>query len=90
VQIGETPVRVTEQVVVQRPFGTLLRFEREDVAQAGDGGRPLPRVLVVAPMSGHFATLLRDTVRTLVADHDVYVTDWESARDIPLRPAASG
>ena len=40
-------------------------------------------------MSGHFATLLRDTVRTLLRDHDVYVTDWHNVRDVPLRPAAS-
>ena len=43
---------------------------------------PQPRVLVVAPLSGHFATLLRDTVRTLLPDHDVYITDWHNARDV--------
>ena len=90
VQIGETSVRVTEQVVVQRPFGTLLRFEREDVALAGDGGRPLPRVLIVAPLSGHFATLLADTARTMLADHDVYITDWHNGRMVPLREGAFG
>ena len=46
---------------------------------------PQPKVLVVAPMSGHFATLLRDTVRTLLLDHDVHVTDWHNIRDVPLR-----
>ena len=64
------------------PFATLLRFRK-------DGATPQPRVLIVAPMSGHFATLLRDTVRTMLADHDVYVTDWHNVRDVPLRPAAS-
>ena len=47
-------------------------------------------MLLVAPMSGHFATLLRDTVRTLLADHDVYVTDWHNARDVPLRAGRFG
>ena len=52
---------------------------------------PQPRVLLVAPLSGHFATLLRDTVRTMLPDHDVYLTDWHNARDVatqprPLRP----
>jgi len=61
-------------VIVETPFAQLLRFVR-DVP----GARP--RVLLVAPMSGHFATLLRDTVRTLLADHDVYVTDWGNARE---------
>ena len=49
-----------------------------------------PQVLIVAPMSGHFATLLRDTVRTMLADHDVYVTDWHNARDVPLRAGRFG
>jgi poly(3-hydroxybutyrate) depolymerase len=71
------PMAVTEQVVHSTPFATLLRFRK-------DGVEPQPRVLIVAPMSGHFATLLRDTVRTMLIDHDVYVTDWHNARDVPL------
>jgi poly(3-hydroxybutyrate) depolymerase len=67
-------VPLTEQVVTSTPFGTLLRFARS--------GTGLPKVLVVAPMSGHFATLLRDTVRTLARDHDVHVTDWHNVRDV--------
>ena len=64
------------------PFGTLLRFKKDiDIEQ--------PRVLVVAPLSGHFATLLRSTVRTLLPDHDVYITDWHNARDVRSTPAAS-
>jgi poly(3-hydroxybutyrate) depolymerase len=61
----------------QRPFGGLLHFER-------DTKRNDPRVLVVAPMSGHHATLLRDTVAALIPDHDVYITDWTDAAQVPL------
>jgi poly(3-hydroxybutyrate) depolymerase len=74
--IGE-PYGVDEEPVLTTPFGTLLHF-RKDVSLVQ------PPVLVVAPMSGHFATLLRETVRTLLSDHDVYVTDWHNARDVPL------
>ena len=74
---------VVEEVAMQAPFATLTRFRRR-IDQPG------PKVLLVAPMSGHFATLLRDTVRTLVADHDVYVTDWKSARDVPLKEGRFG
>jgi poly(3-hydroxybutyrate) depolymerase len=83
-------VAVTERVIARRPFGTLLRFERADVAEAGDGGKTLPRVLIVAPLSGHFATLLADTARTMLADHDVYITDWHNARDVPLADGRFG
>jgi poly(3-hydroxybutyrate) depolymerase len=71
----ETPV--VEEVVAETPFGTLLRFAKPEVKE------PEPRVLIVAPLSGHFATLLRSTVQTMVADHDVYITDWKNARDVP-------
>jgi poly(3-hydroxybutyrate) depolymerase len=74
---------VTEEEVLRLPFGTLLRF-----ARAGVSGQP--RVLLVAPLSGHFATLLRDTARTLLQDHDVYITDWHNARDVHLRHGAFG
>jgi polyhydroxyalkanoate depolymerase len=74
---------VTEEVVLARPFGSLLHF-RKAVADPG------PRVLVVAPMSGHFATLLRATVRTMLADHDVYITDWHNPRDVPLAAGGFG
>ena len=77
----EIPVR--ERVVDGTPFGSLLEFAKET-----DG--PRPRVLLVAPLSGHFATLLRDTVRTMVADNDVYLTDWHNARDVPLRAGRFG
>lgn len=74
---------VSEEAVLQTPFAALARFRRQVE-------HPGPRVLLVAPMSGHFATLLRDTVRTLVADHEVYVTDWKSARDVPLAAGRFG
>jgi poly(3-hydroxybutyrate) depolymerase len=65
------------EVVDERPFGRLIRF-----VQNAAPGRP--RVLVVAPMSGHYATLLRNTVEVLMTGHEVYVTDWADARDVPL------
>jgi poly(3-hydroxybutyrate) depolymerase len=74
---------VTEKAVLSTPFCTLLRFSRE-------GGENEPRVLLVAPMSGHFATLLRGTIRTLLRDHVVYVTDWRNARDIPIDKGVFG
>jgi poly(3-hydroxybutyrate) depolymerase len=73
---GET-VTVTEEIVVRKPFGQLKRFVREGVE------RNDPRVIVVAPMSGHFATLLRGTVERLLPGHDVYVTDWRDAKYVP-------
>jgi poly(3-hydroxybutyrate) depolymerase len=79
---GQT-VPVTEEVVFTTPFGTLLRFRKQ-------GAAAQPKVLVVAPMSGHFATLLRDTVRTVLQDHDVYVTDWHNVRDVPLAAGRFG
>jgi poly(3-hydroxybutyrate) depolymerase len=83
VQIGGEAVAVVEEALHSTPFATLLRFRKEvSVAQ--------PKVLVVAPMSGHFATLLRDTVRSLLIDHDVHVTDWHNVRDVPLSAGRFG
>lgn len=73
-------VAVTEEATHVTPFGTLLHFKKDLPA----GTPAQPRVLIVAPMSGHFATLLRDTVETMLPDHDVYITDWHNARDVPL------
>jgi poly(3-hydroxybutyrate) depolymerase len=81
VEVDGRTVAVTEEPVLRLPFGTLLRFARAGV-------RGQPRVLLVAPLSGHFATLLRDTARTLLQDHDVYITDWHNARDVSLRHGA--
>ena len=86
VKVGGQELAVTEETVLKMPFGTLLRFKKE---AAGD--LPLqPPVLLVAPLSGHFATLLRETARTLLQDHDVYITDWHNARDVSLRHGAFG
>lgn len=73
---GKT-VPVHEEIVVQKPFGQLKRFVREGV----EGG---PRLLIVAPMSGHFATLLRGTVERMLPGHDVYITDWRDAKLVPV------
>ncbi len=77
VMVGNRELAVVEEAACKTPFGTLLRFNRI--------GAPVqPKILLVAPMSGHFATLLRNTVKTLAQDHDVYITDWHNPRDIPL------
>ena len=81
VTVGEETFAVTEEKVLALPFGTLLRFHKAAVSGQ-------PPVLLVAPLSGHFATLLRETVRTLLQDHDVYITDWHNARDVSLRDGA--
>ncbi len=84
--LGETTLSngatasVREKVVLRKPFCELLHFERQLPA----GHAPDPVVLIVAPLSGHHATLLRDTVRQLLHSHDVYITDWLDARDVPL------
>ena len=75
VMIENREVAVREKVVQATAFGTLLHFKK-DTALAQ------PRVLLVAPLSGHFATLLRATVRTMLAEHDVFITDWHNARDV--------
>jgi polyhydroxyalkanoate depolymerase len=77
VTVGEREVAVREQAVFTTPFGTLLRF-RKDIEQSQ------PPVLLVAPLSGHFSTLLRATIRTMLPEHDVYITDWHNARDVSL------
>ena len=75
VLVGNRLVEVREEIVATTPFSTLLRFRKDIEATQ-------PRVLVVAPMSGHYATLLRSTIQTLLIDHDVYVTDWHNIRDV--------
>ena len=85
VLVGNQELEVTEEVTYATPFGSLLHFKKENAPEQ-------PRLLLVAPMSGHFATLLRGTVKTLLQDHDVYITDWHNPRDIPLdaRPVRPG
>ena len=80
-------VPVDERVVVDRPFGRLLHFARRLPASLA-GRAADPKMLVFAPLSGHHATLLRDTVRTLLPEHDVYVTDWIDGRMVPLSAGA--
>ena len=84
VMVRGEPVAVVEEVVRREPFCTLRRFAKPSLATEQ------PKVLLVAPMSGHFATLLRDTVRTMLPDHDVHVTDWHNARDVPLAAGRFG
>ena len=77
--IDRVPVRVTAEAVWERPMCRLLRFKRAiDPARAATH----PRLLLVAPMSGHFATLLRSLIVTLLPEHDVCITDWHNARDV--------
>ena len=83
VEMDGNPVPVSEQEVLRTPFATLRRFVKE-------GAPEQPKVLVVAPMSGHFATLLRDTVHTVLQHHDVHVTDWHNVRDVPLAAGRFG
>ena len=74
--VGNQTLAIEEVAADETPFATLLHFRKV-------GGPEQPRVLLVAPMSGHFATLLRGTVKTMLPDHDVFITDWKNARDIP-------
>jgi len=78
--LGEI-VPVREEVVLEKPFCKLVHFCRDAVLAEA---RNDPAVLIVAPMSGHFATLLRGTVEAMLPEHEVYVTDWQDARDVPL------
>ena len=81
--IGDREVAVTEEAADVTPFGTLLHFKKDIVVAQ-------PRVLLVAPLSGHFATLLRTTVRTMLAEHDVFITDWHNARDASVEDGRFG
>ena len=85
VEIEGQTVDVIEEVVQSTPFCSLLHFRKHASFDA-----PQPRVLVIAPMSGHFATLLRGTVRTMLAEHDVYITDWHNPRDVSLSAGRFG
>lgn len=83
--VGGVEVAVQEQVALKKPFCRLLRFKRfTDDVSALARMKQQPTVLVVAPLSGHHATLLRDTVRSLLQDHKVYITDWTDARMVPI------
>jgi poly(3-hydroxybutyrate) depolymerase len=83
VQVGNAMVDVEDETVFSTPFASLVHFKK-------DSDRKQPKVLLCAPMSGHFATLLRNTVEVLLQDHDVYITDWHNARDIPVSAGTFG
>jgi len=90
VDVSGRKVAVQEQVLINKPFCRLLRFKRfTDDTTALTNMKNQPTVLVVAPLSGHHSTLLRDTVRSLLQDHKVYITDWTDAPWCPSRPAPS-
>jgi poly(3-hydroxybutyrate) depolymerase len=78
--VGGVRVPVRETAVWSRPFCDLIRFERGVTTQRND-----PKILIVAPMSGHYATLLRGTVEALLPNADVYITDWIDARMVPIQ-----
>jgi poly(3-hydroxybutyrate) depolymerase len=81
---AEIPVSI--EIAVEKSFCNLLRFRRDGAALKKVRGRTIddPKVLIVAPLSGHYATLLRGTVEAMLPEHDVYVTDWANARNVPL------
>jgi poly(3-hydroxybutyrate) depolymerase len=74
--VGGRKVAVVEEIVLRKPFGQLKRFRREGIEGQ-------PKLLMVAPMSGHYATLLRGTVERMLPGHDVYITDWRDAKLVP-------
>jgi poly(3-hydroxybutyrate) depolymerase len=85
VEIGGRPVAVQPKVVWSSPWVRLLHFARDPADMKAAGRKkPEPPVLIVAPLSGHYATLLRGTVQAFLQDHEVYVTDWVNAREVPL------
>jgi poly(3-hydroxybutyrate) depolymerase len=85
VDVEGVDVAIHERIEMDKPFCELRRFKRfSDDSATLDTLKTQPVVLIVAPLSGHYATLLRDTVRTMLKDHKVYITDWKNARLVPL------
>ena len=85
VPVDGVDVAIHERVEIDKPFCELRRFKRfSDEPHTLQALKAQPPVLIVAPLSGHYATLLRDTVRTMLQDHKVYITDWKNARLVPL------
>ncbi len=85
IEVDGVDVAIHERVEINKPFCELRRFKRfSDDQRTLDKIKNQPAVLIVAPLSGHYATLLRDTVKTMLKDHKVYITDWKNARLIPL------
>ncbi|KTC75963.1 poly(3-hydroxybutyrate) depolymerase [Legionella birminghamensis] len=83
VQIGEDYHDIFEEIIDEKSFCNLIHFRKRDIDNSA-----FPKMLLVAPMSGHYATLLRDTVKGLLPFYDVYITDWKNARDVPLKEGA--
>jgi len=89
VNVGDTNIAIHERVEIDKPFCELRRFKRfTDDPATLTRLKGQPAVLIVAPLSGHYATLLRDTVKTMLKDHKVYITDWKNARTVPLSDGA--
>ena len=86
-EVDGITVDITEEIVINKPFCSLRHF-RKDLSGTALSKVKHPKVLLVAPLSGHHATLLRDTVRGLLPNHDVYITDWTDARMVPLDKGA--
>ena len=85
VDVGGSDVAIQQRVEIARPFCDLIRFKRfSDDPATLEAMKSQPAVLIVAPLSGHYATLLRDTVKTMLQGHKVYITDWKNARLVPL------
>jgi poly(3-hydroxybutyrate) depolymerase len=85
VQVGKVDVAIHERIEIDKPFCELRRFKRfTDDAATLTGLKGQPAVLIVAPLSGHYATLLRGTVEGFLQDHEVYITDWVNAREVPM------
>ena len=85
VKVNKTDVAIHERIEIDKPFCELRRFKRfSDDPATLTQLKAQPVVLIVAPLSGHYATLLRDTVKTMLQDHKVYITDWKNARLVPL------
>ena len=88
---GDVEIAIHERVEINKPFCDLIRFKRfSDDTQVLAKLKNQPAVLIVAPLSGHYATLLRDTVKTMLKDHKVYITDWKNARLVPLSDGTFG
>ena len=85
IDVDGTSIAIHERVEINKPFCELRRFKRfSDDTNTLAKLKGQPAVLIVAPLSGHYATLLRDTVKTMLKDHKVYITDWKNARTVPL------
>lgn len=85
--VNDHPVPIMCKTIIEKDFGNLVHFEKDSAAlKAATRQKRIsnPPVLIIAPMSGHFSTLLRGTVEAMLPEHDVYITDWANARDIPV------